>query len=114
MNLFKTQSRSIEPKLDDATCGVTKTMRIIGSKWTMLILRDLFQGTKRFGELQKSLVGISPKTLSVRLDELEHNGIISKTVYPQVPPRVEYTLTTKGQSLHTIIDDMRTWGEQAG
>lgn len=86
-------------------------MRIIGSKWTMLILRDLFEGTKRFGELQKSLTGISPKTLSLRLDELERDDIIAKTIYPQVPPKVEYSLTAKGKSLQTIIDAMRSWGE---
>lgn len=109
MKLFNSQS---PVELDNATCGVTKTIKIIGSKWTMLILRDLFNGTKRFGELQKSLVGISPKTLSLRLDQLETDGLISKTIYPQVPPKVEYSLTAKGKSLQTIISDMRAWGEQ--
>ena len=97
--------------VDRSTCGVTKTMKIIGAKWTMLILRDLFEGPKRFGQLQRSLVGISPKTLSLRLDELERDGLVSKQVFAEVPPRVEYRLTDKGQSLHQIIDDMRSWGE---
>jgi DNA-binding HxlR family transcriptional regulator len=102
---------TLAPQLDQSTCGVTKTMRIIGSKWTMLILRDLFDGTKRFGELQSSLTGISPKTLSVRLEELQRDGIVAKKIYPQVPPKVEYSLTAKGESLHEIIDAMRYWGE---
>ena len=88
-------------------------MDLIGNKWTILILRDLFEGTRLFGELEKSLVGISPKTLSSRLEQLKHDGLINKTVYPQVPPKVEYSLTTKGRSLQTIIEDMRAWGESA-
>lgn len=104
---FKTESE-IDPRI----CGVTKTIRVIGAKWTTLILRDLFEGTKRFGELQRSLQGISSKTLSVRLQELESDGIINKQVFAEIPPRVEYSLTEKGQSLRQIIDDMRAWGEQ--
>lgn len=100
--------------LDNETCGVTKTIKVIGAKWTTLILRDLFEGTKRFGELQRSLSGISSKTLSVRLQELEADGIITKHVFAEVPPHVEYSLTKKGQSLRQIIDDMRAWGERTG
>lgn len=99
--------------LNEEICGVTKTIRVIGAKWTTLILRDLFEGTKRFGELQRSLVGISSKTLSLRLQELEADGIISKRIFAEVPPHVEYSLTEKGQSLRQIIDDMRAWGEQS-
>lgn len=99
---------------DNETCGVTKTIKVIGAKWTTLILRDLFVGTKRFGELQRSLSGISSKTLSVRLQELEADGIINKHVFAEVPPHVEYSLTEKGQSLRQIIDDMRAWGERTG
>lgn len=98
--------------LDASTCGVTKTLKIIGAKWTTLILRDLLTGPKRFGQLQRSLAGISPKTLSLRLDELEQDGLITKTSFAEVPPRVEYALSAKGQSLHVIIDDMRAWGER--
>ena len=97
-------------KLDPVTCGVAKTIRIIGSKWTLLILRDLFEGTKRFGELQESLVGISTKTLTARLQELEGDGLVHRKVYPVIPPKVEYSLTPKGRSLKDIIDDMRAWG----
>ena len=92
------------------SCPIEKTLRVIGGKWTILILRDLFNGTKRFGELQRSLHGISPKTLSERLKQLEAQGIIWRMIYPEIPPRVEYSLTEKGESLQAILDDMRTWG----
>ena len=92
------------------SCPIEKTLRVIGGKWTILILRDLFNGTKRFGELQRSLHGISPKTLSERLKQLEAQGIIRRMIYPEIPPRVEYSLTEKGESLQAILDDMRTWG----
>lgn len=98
---------------DDKGC-VMKALKIIGSKWTILILRELCEGTKRFGELQRALTGISPKTLSVRLDELEKNGVISKKVFAEVPLRVEYSLTPKGQSLREIIGKMKEWGERTG
>lgn len=91
-------------------CGVAKTLKIIGSKWTMLILHNLFEGKKRFGELQRSLEGISPKTLSVRLSELEKAGIINKKVYAEIPLHVEYSLTKKGHSLENIFKTMADWG----
>jgi DNA-binding HxlR family transcriptional regulator len=93
------------------TCGVVKTMKIIGSKWTILILHQMFDGPKRFGELQKSLTGISPRTLSLRLSELETDDLIHKKIFPEVPPHVEYTLTQKGQTLNDVICKMREWGE---
>lgn len=95
---------------DDKSC-VTKTIRIIGSKWTVLILRELCEGTKRFGELQRALIGISPKTLSLRLQELEKHGIVTKKVFQEVPLHVEYSLTKRGESLRDIIEKMREWGE---
>ena len=95
----------------EKNCGVTKTLKIIGSKWTILILHELCQGTKRFGELQKSLKGISPKTLSLRLQQLEKDGILGKKVFAEVPPHVEYSLTEKGKSLKMVIDGMDNWGE---
>jgi len=98
--------------MDGRQC-VTKTLKIIGSKWTVLILHELCEGTKRFGELQLALVGISPKTLSQRLKELEKAGIVKKTVYPVVPLRVEYALTEKGKSLREIINKMVEWGARA-
>ena len=95
--------------MDDKTCGVSKTMKIIGSKWTIFILRDLFNGKKRFGELQRSLKGISPKTLSLRLQELEREKIIKKKIFAEIPLHVEYSLTQKGDSLNEIICEMRKW-----
>jgi len=92
-------------------CGVTNALKVIGSKWTILILRDLCEEKKRFGELQRSLEGISPRTLSQRLQDLEQQGIVSKTVFAEVPPRVEYALTEKGRSLKSIISQIRRWGE---
>ncbi|HET9946749.1 MAG TPA: helix-turn-helix domain-containing protein [Patescibacteria group bacterium] len=92
-------------------CGVSKTLKIIGSKWTMLLLHNLFEGKKRFGELERALVGISPKTLSLRLQELETEGIINKKVFAEVPLHVEYTLTEKGLSLKSIFNAMTRWGD---
>ena len=99
-------------KIDHKECGVSKTLKVIGSKWTLLIVRDLCDGTKRFGELQTSLSGISPRTLSTRLKQLEKDHIIKKKVYAQVPPKVEYTLTEKGKTLKKLVEDLRVWGEQ--
>lgn len=91
-------------------CPVEKTLNIIGKKWAVLIIRDLLGGTKRFGQLLGSLKGISPRTLSARLNDLEKNGVLSKKVFPQVPLRVEYSLTKRGKDLHSILDQMRKWG----
>jgi DNA-binding HxlR family transcriptional regulator len=93
-------------------CPVEKTLKIIGNKWTMLLIRDLLTGKKRFGELQRSLEGISPRTLSARLQELEEERIITKRLYPEIPPRSEYSLTKKGEGLSAIIDDMVVWSEK--
>lgn len=97
----------------DQKCGVAKTLKIIGSKWTMMILHQLFAGKKRFGELQRLLDGISPKTLSQRLQELEKADIISKKIFPEVPLHVEYMLTKKGHSLSEVFDKMEKWGEES-
>ena len=96
----------------DKSC-VMKTLKIIGSKWTILMLRELFEGTKRFGELQKALDGISPKTLSLRLKQLEKDKIIKKKVFAEIPLHVEYSLTSRGQSLSDIIDKIKDWGEES-
>jgi DNA-binding HxlR family transcriptional regulator len=93
-------------------CAVAKTLKIIGGKWTMLLLHNLFDGKKRFGELQRSLGGISPKTLAQRLHELESEGIISKKVFAEVPLHVEYTLTAKGRSLEKVFESMAEWGRR--
>ncbi len=95
-------------------CGIEKTIKIIGAKWSILILRDLFDEKKRFGELLSSLEGISPKTLSLRLKEFEKNKIITKKIYKEIPLHVEYELTEKGKSLHRVINDLRKWGNNFG
>lgn len=92
-------------------CPIEKTLNVVGNKWTLLIIRDLLTGTKRFGELQHSLEGISPRTLALRLKEFHSEGIITKKVYPEVPPKVEYTLTEKGKALAAILDQMMEWSK---
>src|SRR5579859_8068323 len=88
-------------------CSVAKTLKVIGSKWTMLILHNLFEGRNRFGQLEKALPGISPKTLSQRLQELEKEGIVKKKVFAEIPLHVEYSLTPKGKSLEEIFKSMQ-------
>ena len=85
---------------------------IISGKWTLLLIRDLAEGPQRFCELERSLGGISPRTLSLRLRALEECGVVARRTYPEVPPRVEYGLTEKGRALVPLIDDMRTYGER--
>lgn len=100
------------PKIKEKiiNCPVEKTLNIIGKKWAVLIIRDLLNGKKRFGELLRSLAGISPRTLSARLNDLEKNGALKKRVFPEVPFRVEYKLTPRGKDLHFILDQMKEWG----
>lgn len=93
-------------------CGVAKTLKVIGSKWTMMIIHNIFEGNNRFGSLQRALPGISPKTLSQRLQELEQEKIISKKVFAEVPLHVEYNLTEKGKSLGSIFESLSQWGKQ--
>jgi DNA-binding HxlR family transcriptional regulator len=94
------------------TCPVCRTADIVCGKWTLLLVRDLAEGRARFCELERSLAGISPRTLSLRLRALEEEGILERHTYPEVPPRVEYALTTKGRALVPIIEDMRTYGRR--
>src|SRR3954469_15902346 len=96
----------------DPTCPVCQTADIICGKWTLLLIRDLAEGHSRFCELERSLSGISPRTLSLRLRALEEEGIVERPTYPEVPPRVEYALTDKGLALLPIVDDMRAYGER--
>lgn len=96
---------------EHSQCAVAKTLKVIGSKWTMLVLHNLFEGHNRFGELQRALPGISPKTLSQRLQELEQEGIITRTVFAEVPLHVEYKLTEKGHSLSGVFKSLEQWGE---
>jgi DNA-binding HxlR family transcriptional regulator len=93
-------------------CPVARTADIVSGKWTLLIIRDLATGTKRFSELERSLHGISPKTLSERLSTLEAEGIVSRQMYAEVPPKVEYTLTDKGCALESVIESMREFGKR--
>ena len=92
-------------------CQVETTLMLIGDKWKVLILRDLMEGTKRFGELKKSIGTVSQKVLTAQLRAMEDSGLLTRTVYAEVPPRVEYTLTALGQSLKPILDAMQSWGE---
>jgi DNA-binding HxlR family transcriptional regulator len=91
---------------------VSSCAEIISGKWTLLLIRDLAEGPQRFCELERSLEGISPRTLSLRLRALEECGVVARRTYPEVPPRVEYGLTEKGRALVPLIDDMRTYGER--
>jgi DNA-binding HxlR family transcriptional regulator len=94
--------------------AIERTLEVIGGKWTVQILRDLFEGTRRFGQLQQSLGGVSPKMLIARLRELEERGLVTRTLYPEIPPRVEYSLTDDGRTLRPIIDAMAAWGQTHG
>ncbi len=93
-------------------CPVETTLKVIGDKWKVLIIRDLLTGTKRFNELMKSLNGISQKVLTSNLRSMESDGLVNRTVYPEVPPRVEYTLTETGYSLRPVLDSMLSWGKE--
>ena len=94
------------------TCPVCHTAEIISGKWTLLVIRDLAEGCSRFCELERSLGGISPRTLSLRLRALEAEGIVQRRTYPEVPPRVEYSLTDKGRALVPLIEQMRDYGRE--
>ena len=94
------------------TCPVCATADLICGKWTILVIRDLAGGRSRFCELERSLTGISPRTLSLRLRALEEEGIVIRKTFPEVPPRVEYSLTVKGQALLPLIEDMRSYGRE--
>jgi DNA-binding HxlR family transcriptional regulator len=95
---------------NDTQCPIEKTMSVLAGKWTFVILRDLFYGPRRFGELQRSLSGISPRTLSIRLKELEEEGILQRKIFSEIPPHVEYSLTEKGLALKPVFDAMKEWG----
>lgn len=94
----------------NSRCPVCRTADIVCGKWTLLVIRDLAEGRSRFCELERSLEGISPRTLSLRLRALEEEGVVVRRTFPEVPPRVEYALTEKGRGLVPLIDDMRRYG----
>jgi DNA-binding HxlR family transcriptional regulator len=94
----------------DETCPVCRTADIVCGKWTLLLVKELVEGHSRFCELERSLAGISPRTLSLRLRALEEEGMVARHTFPEVPPRVEYVLTDKGRALVPLIEDMRAYG----
>src|SRR5919198_2793660 len=97
---------------NDPICPVCRTADVVCGKWTLLLIRDLAEGNSRFCELERSLEGISPRTLSLRLRALEEEGIVERQTYPEVPPRVEYALTEKGRALVPIVESMRVYGRE--
>ncbi len=99
------------PSKDLPACPVETTLSLIGDKWKVLILRDLMPGTKRFGELKKSIGSVSQKVLTAQLRQMEASGLVIRTVFPEVPPHVEYKLSDLGYSLKPILDAMWDWGE---
>lgn len=96
----------------NSRCPVCRTAEVVCGKWTLLVIRDLAEGHSRFCELERSLEGISPRTLSLRLRALEEEGIVARHTFPEVPPRVEYALTEKGEALVPLIEDMRRYGRR--
>ena len=102
----------MQPIKEWPACPVETTLMLIGDKWKILILRDLLTGTKRFGELKKSIGHVSQKVLTAQLRDMEANGLVHRKVYAEDPPRVEYSLTELGQSLKPITDAMGAWGEK--
>lgn len=102
---------SIEKK-ELPACPVETTLMLIGNKWKVLILRDLMEGTRRFGQLKKSVGNVNQKVLTAQLRSMEQDELLTRKVYAEVPPRVEYTLTERGRSLKPILDAMQHWGEE--
>lgn len=90
---------------------IEATIKMIGCRWKILIIKELLEGTKRFGQLKKGVTGITQKVLTSKLRELEESGLIERTVYPQIPPKVEYTLTDVGYSLRVVIESLQSWGK---
>ncbi|PRC94049.1 winged helix-turn-helix transcriptional regulator [Solimicrobium silvestre] len=111
MNTQKKADKHLSQSTDcDATCPVQRTAKILDGKWTTLIVRDLIGGKKRYSELQRSLVGISPRLLAARLRLLEQHGMVIRTAYPTIPPTTEYELTPYGHGLTEIIEAMARFG----
>lgn len=105
------QTIAATPAKELPACPVETTLTLISDKWKILILRDLMPGTKRFGELKKSIGNVTQKVLTAQLRQMEASGLVIRTVYPEVPPHVEYTLTELGYSLKPVLDAMWNWGE---
>jgi DNA-binding HxlR family transcriptional regulator len=108
------ESAQITGPMTPEVCPVTQTLAIVGSKWMPIMIYQLHHGLKRYGELQRAMPGISPKTLADRLHALEERGLVIRTVYPDKPPRVEYTLTERGQELGDILLSIAAWATADG
>lgn len=102
---------TVKKKLQLSQCPVTRTMNLIGGKWSLPIVHVLMDGTKRFKELERSIEGINTRMLVKELKQLEGNGIVNRKVYAEVPPRVEYSLTSKGHALKNILNELSSWGK---
>jgi DNA-binding HxlR family transcriptional regulator len=100
------------PEQGSDRCPIARTLRVIDGRWSTLIVRELLDGTKRFGELKRALDGISPKTLTDRLRTLEAQGVLTRTVHAEIPPRVEYALTDYGRTLEDVLRAMAAWGRR--
>jgi DNA-binding HxlR family transcriptional regulator len=97
----------------EETCPIARAVRVLDGKWTLLVIRDLLAGTRRFSELRASLPGISPKTLTDRLRSLEQHGLVERASYAEIPPRVEYRLTPAGRTLEPVLAALADWGRTA-
>jgi len=104
------ETKYINGEAEKSSCPVEKTLKVIGGRWKVLILRELFKGTRRFGELQRGVKGITQKMLTQQLRELEADNIVHREVYPQIPPKVEYSLKPLGKSLEPVLEAMHRWG----
>jgi DNA-binding HxlR family transcriptional regulator len=104
------QVENLVDSRDRTTCAVETTLAVIGGRWKVLIIRELFSGVKRFGELHRALQGITQKMLTQQLREMEQAGLVHRQVYLQVPPKVEYSLTPLGATLQPVLDSMHEWG----
>ncbi|MBV6623575.1 MAG: helix-turn-helix transcriptional regulator [Rivularia sp. (in: Bacteria)] len=103
------KAKAVNPK-KTVSCEVETTLQVIGGRWKVLIIRELLLGVKRFGELQRALPGVTQKMLTQQLREMEQDGIVHREVYPEIPPKVEYSLTSLGESLQPILNAMHEWG----
>lgn len=92
-------------------CPIDTTLKMLGCRWKVLIIRELLNGTRRFGELKKAVTGITQKVLTAKLREMEELGLLERKVYPQIPPKVEYTLTDIGYSLRPVLESLKEWGK---
>ncbi|MBI2773687.1 MAG: helix-turn-helix transcriptional regulator [Chloroflexi bacterium] len=108
----RTDLRVLASAAGGTSCNVERALTIVGAKWTLVILHDLMDGPKRFGEIERLIPAASAKMLTERLRELEHHGLVTRTAFAEVPPRVEYALTKTGRTLWPIVDSLDQWGRK--